>query len=178
MSSSFPPELWSGLAAQIAAAFRLTPEEASRLEANRTARLVAAIPFAAGCAHPERTALSHLATFLLAGSPSCARVFDHEPSDDADPLLRLAPIADFLGGDPAVIDRGMRLLALVMANGYRKDLEKDKTSGEYNPLLSMAWDYEATAGKLRAALEADAKAAAALDDVMSAEEAVRGFWDA
>jgi len=102
---------------------------------------VAAIPFLAGCDHPERTALEHLSTFVLSSTESCRRIFDHDESDNVSPAARLAPIADFQGGDRAVIEEGMARLAMIMANGYQKDLEKDKASGEYNPILDGKWDY-------------------------------------
>jgi hypothetical protein len=173
--NSFGTDLWKELASQVAAAFRLSKEEAAKLQDNKTARLIAAIPYLAGCDHPARTALAHLGTFLLASSASCKKVFDHDPSDDKSPTARLAPIADFVGGDKAIIAEGMNRLAMIMANGYRKDVEKDKKSGEYNPVGAAVWKTE----ELHARYLSTAKSAAstALDPVMTAEEAVRFFWD-
>jgi hypothetical protein len=173
MGNSFDERRWAELAAQIADTFRMRAPEAAALKANQTARLIAAIPFAAGCAEPERTALSHLATYLLAGSPSCRRVFDHKAADDRDALARLAPIADFQGGDKEVIDRGMRLLAIIMVSGYRHDLEKDSKSGEYNPLLAKTWEADQTVAALSKGI--DEKAALPYG-FLTKEESVRAFW--
>ena len=173
MGNSFDERRWAELAAQIADTFRMRAPEAAALKANQTARLIAAIPFAAGCAEPERSALSHLATYLLAGSPSCRRVFDHKAADDRDALARLAPIADFQGGDKEVIDRGMRLLAIIMVSGYRHDLEKDAKSGEYNPLLAKAWKADETIAALSKGIDEKA----ALYGFATPEEAKVMFWD-
>ncbi|MBL8965382.1 MAG: hypothetical protein JNG85_00155 [Spirochaetaceae bacterium] len=172
MNSTFTPALWADLAKRIAAAFNMSPEAAQRLELNQTARLVAAIPYVAGCDEPERTALAHLGTFVLASSESCRKAFDHKPADDRDPLARLAPIADFQGGDKALIAEGMRRLAILMTNGYRKDLEKDAKSGEYNPLLSKAWNADTILAELSAS-----KAVSPYDDLLPINQLERSFWE-
>ena len=172
--SCFDDALWRDLSARIAAAYRMTENEAARLASNRTARLVAAIPFLAGCDHPERTALEHLSTFVLSSTESCKRIFDHDESDNVSPAARLAPIADFQGGDRAVIEEGMARLAMIMANGYQKDLEKDKASGEYNPILAGAWKHETLAETFR--ISSRKKGSSPLDPVMTSDDALRDFW--
>ena len=172
--TGFNDQLWDELSRKTAKAFRMWPWTAAKLKKNRTAMLIAALPIIAGCEHPERTALAHLATFVLASSKSCKRVFDHDESDNASPTDRLAPIADFQGGDKAVIEEGMARLAMIMANGYRKDLEKDKASGEYNPILAGAWKHEEMAKALKSAKVS--KASAAVDAQMTKEEALDAFW--
>ena len=149
--------------------------EQSRFTASSAARLVGALPYVAGCKNPERTALSHLAVFILASQKKARTVFDHAPSDDGDPLARLESISHFPGGDPAVIRKGMALLALLMLGGYEKDKAKDAASGEYNPLNAGAWKAEEMKTRLRA--EAASTQAPELDAILSADDAVRGFWD-
>lgn len=165
--------LWGDLAGKVAAAHRLTEAETARFKANRTARLVAAIPYAADCEEPQRSALAHLSIFLLSSSEACRKDFDHKKEDDGNPLRRLAPIADFQGGDKAVIAEGMKRLALAMLNGYEKDRGKDKASGEYNPLNAGTWDYEKTKATLSAP---SAVATAELDAVSAKEESLAGFF--
>jgi hypothetical protein len=172
--TGFNDQLWNELSRKTAKAFRMWPWTAAKLKKNRTARLIAALPFIAGCEHPERTALAHLATFVLASSESCKRVFDHDASDNASPTARLAPIADFQGGDRAVIEEGMARLAMIMANGYQKDLEKDKASGEYNPILAGAWKHETLAETFRTSSRE--KGSSPLDSVMTSDDALRDFW--
>lgn len=165
----FDDKIWQDLAQRVADAYQMPAEKATRLRANKTARLIAAIPYVAGCDHPDRTALAHLSTFVLASSDSCRRIFDHQPSDDASPTARLAPIADFQGGDKKVIAQGMDLLAAVMVNGYKRDVEKDRKSGEYNPILAGTWSDSTIA--------ASHLPSSAFSSIMPAEEAIVAFWD-
>jgi hypothetical protein len=87
---------------------------------------------------------------------------------------RLAPIADFLGGDRAVMAGGMARLAMIMANGYERDAAKDRASGKYNPVAAGAWKHETMQREFLAepATEADK----ALDPVMTKAVAVAEFW--
>lgn len=153
----------------------MTADEAARFRDNRVARLVGLLPFAAGCDDAERTALAHLAAFVVANRGGARAVFDHAPSDDVDPLARLSTIADFSGGDPGILARGMALLGLCMLAGYRRDAAKDAASGEYNPINSGAWD----SGRVEAALLADARAVepASLDPIMTETQALGTFWE-
>lgn len=173
-NGGFDDQNWENLSRKTSKAFKMWPLSARKLKANRTARLIAALPFLAGCEHPERTALSHLATFVLASSKPCRKVFDHDASDNASPTARLAPIADFQGGDKAVIEEGMARLAMIMANGYKKDLEKDKKSGEYNPILAGAWKHESMISSFNSAAPSAAKEK--LDAAMPLGEVLRAYW--
>lgn len=172
---TFSDETWTRLTGLIAEAFRMDGSERVRLAGSRAARITGALPYLAGCRNPERTALSHLAAFVLACRGGSRKVFDHGPADDAEPLARLEPIGRFPGGDPAVIRKGMALLGLLMLGGYERDREKDAARGEYNPLNSGAWK----AGEVRARLAAEAASAKVpeLDAILTADEAVRGFWE-
>lgn len=153
----------------------MAPEEAASFRENSVARLVGLLPFAAGCDDAERTAIAHLATFVVANRGDARAVFDHAPADDVEPLARLSTIADFSGGDPGILARGMALLALCMLSGYRRDAAKDAASGEYNPINSGAWD----SGRVEAALLADARAVdpGVLDAIMTETQALEGFWE-
>jgi hypothetical protein len=125
----------------IAKALRMTRVERDALCASRTAQLVGAIPFAAGCIEPERAALAHLAVYILAQRDGGRKAFDHNPSDDDGD--RLFHGSHFEGGDESIIAHGMALLELNAIQGYEADQDKDRASGEYNPLVSGAWDFTA-----------------------------------
>jgi hypothetical protein len=169
----FSNEDWRGLASIASSAFGMDAGRAARLAANPTAKLIAAIPFLAGCREPARTALAHLATFIVASSEAGESIFDHGPGDDYDPLARLATIAGFEGGDPAVIDKGMKVLARMMVEGYKMDVEADREKGQYNPLGSGAWNAEEALASL-------ARGAAAVRDAgmeaILAESAAGAWW--
>ena len=63
------------MVASVVATFAMDEADARRLEDNNAAQLIGALPFLAGCAHPERTALSHLTTLISgrAGGDAVAR---------------------------------------------------------------------------------------------------------
>ncbi|MCR4734158.1 MAG: hypothetical protein K5829_04015 [Treponema sp.] len=121
--------------------FVLQKKEHDALNESVTAKIIATIPFAAGCKDPERTAITHLGTYLMelkGFQKFCA----HLPSDDEDIFNRLACISTFEGGNKAIIEHGMYILALIMIEGYKKSMKKDLLENVYNPFNSGKWDYK------------------------------------
>ena len=90
--------MWDRLCGCIGETFRFTEAEAAAFAENRTAQLIGAIPFAAGCGEPERTALVHLALYVteLRGGRD---ILGHIPADNAGIFRRLRFIGAFSGGD-------------------------------------------------------------------------------
>lgn len=166
---------WFLLAKTAAEAFRMDDQESKKLANSRTARLIGSLPFAAACPQAERLALAHLGTFVLASREPARASFDHIPADDNNPLSRLQCISDFPGGAEAVIRKGMALLGLIMLSGYQKDMIKDSASGEYNPLNSGTWKFPDI--KVRLTTAALAESANELDAIISADEALKAWWD-
>jgi hypothetical protein len=166
----FSAETWREMASITASAFAMDGARAARLAGNATAKLIAAIPFLAGCREPERTALAHLATFIVAGSEAGEKIFDHKAEDNYDTLARLATISDFAGGDPAIVNRGMKQLAIMMIEGYKNDIASDKAAGLYNPVGAGAWNAEEKLASLASAT------AAVPDAEMDAIVGVKGTW--
>jgi hypothetical protein len=132
---------WDTLCTCIAETFRFTETERIAFERNKTAQLIAALPFAAGCDEPERTALAHLAVYMteIRGGSS---IGGHTPGDNESIFARLRLIASFKGGNPAVITHGMNKLALIMVQGYKRSKEEDALRGVYNPLNDCSWNAE------------------------------------
>ena len=132
---------WDYLASETARVFNLSKNEAEQLYNSNTAKIIAAIPFAAGCKEPERTAIAHLCIYEteLRGFQKFTA---HLPSDDEDIFNRLAFISTFEGGNPAVIAHGMNMLAYIMLEGYNRSKEKDLKKGIYNPVANGKWDYK------------------------------------
>ena len=141
-SNNFKDQEWKELVSIISASFSLNEQRRQSLMGNATAKLIAAIPFLAGCREPGRTALAHLATFMVACGDAGQRIFDHKASDNYDVLARLATVSHFEGGDPAIINKGMKLLARMMIEGYKKDRDSDKAKGLYNPVGDGTWDAD------------------------------------
>lgn len=172
--STFTTSQWINLSAALAETFRLTEPEAQRLFESKTARLIAALPYLAGCDQPDRTALTHLAVYVMAARGATRWTFDHNAEDDVDPFRRLASIGSFQGGDPIVLGRGMRLLVLQMVCGYARDMAKDTVTGEYNPLLAGSWDATAMIQGLVA--EILDRPCAEMDGIMTVHDAQSYWW--
>ncbi len=143
---------WETVVGMMCQTFRFTPEETIAFSASPTARLIAALPHIAGCEDAGRTALAHLSVYLTAIRGGW-EVFDHRPDDNGDILSRLRLIMTFKGGDPLVIEHGMKLLALIMVNGYNRYREKDDREGFYNPLNDGSWDFERISSDLTARIK-------------------------
>ena len=136
-----PEGLWDYFVKEMKTVYRFTRKETKWFRNCKTAKLIASIPFSAGCDEPERTAIAHLCIYL-AEIRGFQKYCAHLPSDDADLFKRLDFISTFEGGDKDVIEQGMNLLALIMIEGYHKSEEKDRKKGVYNPFVSGAWNYE------------------------------------
>jgi hypothetical protein len=173
-NSSFDKDMWKKLVGTTAKAFSMDPARESKLASNKAAELIAALPFLAGSREPERTALAHLASFVLASSEPARYIFDHKKEDDFDPMARLAVVSHFEGGDSAVINRGMKLLAMMVIKGYDRDREKDTKAKAYNPLVAGAWNPEQKLASLKA--EVGATPNAAMDGIIDVESALRSPW--
>lgn len=132
---------WNYLVNEISNVFRFSDDEKNRFENSYTARLIASIPFEAGCNEPERTAIAHLCLYV-AEIKGFQKYCSHLPSDDSDIFNRLAFISTFEGGNKEIINHGMNILALIMLEGYKNSINKDKIHNVYNPILSGAWNYQ------------------------------------
>lgn len=138
---------WNYLVDEITKVFCFSSAERNRFENSYTAKLIATIPFEAGCIEPERTAIAHLCIYV-AELRGFQKYYAHLPSDDKDVFNRLARIGTFEGGNKEIINHGMNILALIMIEGYRKSIEKDKINNVYNPFVSGKWNYQSIKNKL------------------------------
>ena len=137
----FPESAWEDIFGPVSQAFRMTEDEKSRFYDNRIARLIAAIPFLAGCEDAGRTACVHLGAYFL--SIREPKAFFNARADESGTVFdRLRLLADFKGGDARVIDKGLSLLALNMVCDYQRDVEEDAKLGKYNPVGAGDWDYK------------------------------------
>lgn len=131
---------WDYFVSEIQKIYRLTDEETEKLSNNSTARIIAAIPFIAGCYRPEVTAIAHLSLYMneIKGFQkycACSML------DDNDIYERLEPISHFRGGDKKIIKCGMDTLAYIMVEGYHKSAKSDAANDNYNPFNSGNWNY-------------------------------------
>lgn len=158
----------------VADAFGFSDDERTAFVAHRIARLFAALPFLAGCNQPDRTAAAHLSTYVLSVRGG-TDLFAPQPSDDVDLLERLWTVTAFKGGDAAIIDRGLSLLALCMVADYERDVDKDAAAGKHNPVGSGAWDAQAIRTSLGERIES--VPSPEMDTILSTADAVRGYWE-
>lgn len=164
---------WVTVMTDVAAAFRMSAEETERFTGHPIARLIAALPFVAGCERPERTAAVHLGTYVLSVRDT-RHLFYATESDDRGVFARLEPIAQFDGGDPAVIEKGMALIALNMVVDYRRDRELDSAVGKHNPFASGAWEADSVVAELHRTIEATA--CPELETIMSGGDGTESYW--
>ncbi len=164
---------WPEIAEAVGRSFRMDEEERARFHDKPVARLIAAIPFLAGCDQPTRTAVAHLGTYILSVRET-KPFFNADPSDDGDILDRLRLIMNFRGGDAAIIDRGMALLALTMIVDYKRDTQIDAAMGKYNPVASGAFDYDIIHDDLVRRIKA--VDCPAMDEIYNSTASIREVW--
>lgn len=171
-SRDFTDALWADLADSVTRAFRFTDEERSRFMKNRLAKLIAAIPFIASCSDPERTAVSHLGTYIL--SVRSKKFALAKPTDDTYLLRRIELLSNYIGGNRKIIKRGVSLIALVMLEDYHRDQKADSGAGKYNPINSGAFDYASCRRKLVKGIHKIE--CPQMDEILDASKCESTFW--
>lgn len=179
-TTSAPPSVscatrWKSIIDEVAGAFRMEGSEADRFRNHWAVNLIAALPFLAGARHPERTAATHLGTYLLSIRETKRRFYADE-DDDKDVMARLEPIAHFVGGDQAIIDRGLARLALNMVVDYHRDQTVDSMLGKHNPVALGVWDAEEIVAELRQKISRTP--CPAMDEIVAADppDDAEEFW--
>lgn len=138
---------WDYYVSEIQKIYRLTDEETEQFSNSTTAKIIAAIPFVAGCYRPEVTAIAHLSLYMNE-KKGFQKYYACTPLDDYDIMERLEPISHFRGGDKKIIEYGMNTLAYIMIEGYHKSEKYDAENGIYNPFISGNWNYRLLNTKL------------------------------
>lgn len=151
-ASLWTESTWLEISDHVAETFRLSAEEKSQFRGSHIAKLLGAIPYLAGCESPMRCAVSNLAVYMMS-TGSAKKAFNATAGDDHDVFARLS-LARYEGGNQAIIDRGMALIALNMIADYKRDVIFDVASEKHNPVASGAWDYDEIAGDLIGRIEA------------------------
>ena len=155
-TGSYDEADWTDLLDRITDIFKMEEARRSTLNSNPVFRLVGALPFLAGCDEPKRTALSHMAIFLLASSDAAKDIYAHNFRDSSVLQRRLEPISHFSGGNPRIIERGMHLLTLAMLSDHLYDAESDKSLNKLNPVAAGHWDADEIMDRIRRELEVNA----------------------
>ena len=166
---------WNDIVKRISSTFRLTREETEVLERNAIAKLVAAIPYLAGCDNPDRSAVGNLSSYIVAKNPVMRDIFDHRSSDDRHIMGRLWGISHFEGGDKRIIQRGRNLLLLTMVSNYGKDQTADDILDKYNPVSKGIWNHQELTSRLIDTIQA--VPCPEMDEIFSIEAGTEGWWD-
>jgi hypothetical protein len=151
----------------------MNKEDQEWLLNKNLAKLIAAIPYLAGCDDPGRTAITHLGAYIL--SIRIKTVANCQPTDDINLFRRLEMINNFIGGDQAIIQKGMSLIALNMIADYARDIDEDRMFGKYNPVDSGAFDYVTEKKGLETIIES--VECREMDEIMSMDASVTGGWE-
>lgn len=172
-ASRWTESTWLEISDHVARTFRLSAEEELQFRSSHIAKLLGAIPFLAECNNPMRSAISNLAVYMMSVG-SAKDAFNATARDDHDVFARLK-LARYEGGDQAVIDRGMALIALNMIADYKRDVEHDRSIGKYNPIGAGVWDY----GELRDKLLANVESVDCpeMDEIIDVHTVMNVFWN-
>ena len=167
-------ELWENLLSRAGAVFNFGIEQKQKLKNNRMARLIAAIPFLAGCDKALETSFSHLSVYLMSLDESTKDIYFHKPVDDEDIYSRLFPISSFFGGNREIIECCIDIIALCMLSNYKKDAEEDLAIGKYNPISLNKWKYETISSELINNIEKTMTEE--IEKIYTINDAVEGYW--
>ena len=167
-------EQWQKVSSRVRTVFNFGIKQTEWLEGCKMAKLIAAIPYLAGCKRAEETSFTHLSVYVMSNDESVKEIYFHKPGDDEDVYSRLSPGNNFIGGDQKIIQCCMDLIALNMISNYNKDSDNDLTIGKYNPVAEGRWNYSELSQKLIQSIKVNiSPEISAFYDV---EDALRGLW--
>ncbi len=167
-------EQWENVLSRAGAVLNFGIEKKEQVQNSKMAKLIAAVPFIAGCNKAVETSFSHLIIYLMSLDESAKDIYFHKSEDDNDIYSRLFPISNFSGGHTKIIQCCMDLAALCMLSNYKKDMEQDMKIGKYNPINDGAWNYETISKKLLDNIDKNIRSE--ISDLYTKEDALKGYW--
>jgi len=147
-----------------------------KLKRHKTARLIGLLPFIAGCENAKRTSAMCLTMYLYAMFEG-KEDFNHSLKDDESISARMSILENAMlsdGGCKKIIRIGMSLLELQMISGYKRDIEKDKEKGKYNPFTFSKWDYSSLESNLETFINENRNSE--ILSIMDVNDAKNNFW--
>ena len=167
-------EQWKNVLSRVGAVLNFGIEKKEQVSNSKMAKLIAAVPFIAGCNKATETSFSHLLIYLMSLDESAKDIYFHKEENDSDIYSRLSPIINFSGGNTDIIHCSMDLVALCMLSNYNNDAEEDKAIGKYNPINAGKWDYETMSAKLIQNIETTITTS--ISDIYTVEDSLSGYW--
>ncbi len=153
-SAGWEKGFWEPLVDDFAAAYNFTADFSKILKTHGIARLVARIPFLAGCSNPKRLATEHLGTFLLWGM--LKKYFYYQPSENL--RGRIAGIGAFPDGDADVLSVATDILELLSLFDHVQDQAADRAADKFNPITSGDVEPDIRGDVLLSRIQAASKA--------------------
>ena len=163
---------WNNLVNIVSSAFHLTEKERIALYKSRIARLIAAIPYLAGCEDVERTAISHLGIYMFTIR---TRNFFCTGTEEIKGLFkRMRMINNYLGGKTTLLERGMNLILLNILAEYEHDLSETWNPKKQDPMIAGIWYLKEEKDDLIKRIKA--VNAPYMDEIITIEQAMIEWW--
>jgi len=168
-------EQWENVLSRAGAVLNFGIEKKEQIKNSKMAKLIAAVPYLAGCDKAFETSFSHLIIYLMSQDESAKDIYFHKPEDDNGIYSRLFPLSSFMGGNKEIIQCSMDLIALCMLSNYNNDLDVDKEIGKYNPINAGIWNFNTLSVKLIKNI--DTSITNEISEIYSKEDSLRGYWN-
>ncbi|MBI9106377.1 MAG: hypothetical protein JEZ04_06480 [Spirochaetales bacterium] len=167
-------EQWEKVSSRARTVFNFGIKQSEWIEGSKMARLIAAVPYLAGCDKAEKTSFTHLSVYIMSIDESAKEIYFHKLEDDRDLYSRLFPISNFMEGNQKIIQCCMDLIALNMVSNYNNGADEDLAIGKYNPVAQGKWSFPELSEKLIKNIEENiSPEISAFYDI---ETALRGLW--
>lgn len=128
----FEDNQWSALQEDIIVSTRLECSELEILKKSPVARILAAIPYLAGCKNPDQIAVLEVSLYIAAMRNE--KLFSHRANQTIKERIYSGFLQPLQTGDPDVVEFGFTLLELISLNDHYHDLPSDILTGHANPL--------------------------------------------
>jgi hypothetical protein len=170
----FHDEIWDKIVSFTTDIFGLTPDKSEVLRNNIVAKIIAAIPYLAECYNPDRSAISHLGTYIISQHSLVHYIYSLRASDTRSINARLVELSQFDGGDRKIIERGMNLLHLTMISSYRGVRSTDSVRGGKSKSITRKGNGGVSISKLVRQIESvECKE---MDEIFPVTRALQGEW--
>jgi len=134
----FPESAWVEIVENTVISSNLSGIEEQKIRKNPVARLLAALPYYAGCKNPDQLAALKLGMYV-AGMRNPA-MFAHRENQTV--RERIEPGVLCPSGDPEIIEIATSFLELISLNDHIHDFEEDMKTGHPNPIgTNMLFHY-------------------------------------
>jgi len=133
----FSETTWHTIIEHTVLAAKLDEKEKYKITSCPVAKLIAALPYYAGCRNPDQLAVLKVGIYLAACRDPV--LFSHRKNQSV--RERILPITVCPDGDSRVIKLVTDFLELISLNDHLADIDKDLKTGHPNPLIDNVFYY-------------------------------------